>query len=31
MGSAAVFVLLVFMGLSWALIVGPRLPAIIGS
>jgi diacylglycerol kinase (ATP) len=31
MGSAAVFVLLVFMGLSWALIVGPRLPAIFGA
>lgn len=30
MGSAAVFVLLVFMGLGWALIVGPRLPAILG-
>jgi diacylglycerol kinase (ATP) len=29
MGSASVFVLLVFMGLSWALIVGPRLPAIL--
>lgn len=27
MGSAAVFVLLVLMGLSWVLIVGPRLPA----
>jgi diacylglycerol kinase (ATP) len=31
MGSAAVFVLLVFMGLSWVLIVGPRLPAILAS
>ncbi|NUO72535.1 MAG: diacylglycerol kinase [Frateuria sp.] len=30
MGSAAVFVLLVFMGLSWALIVGPRLPTLLG-
>jgi diacylglycerol kinase (ATP) len=28
MGSAAVFVLLLLMGLSWGLIVGPRLPAI---
>jgi len=26
MGSAAVFVLLVLLGLSWLLIVGPRLP-----
>jgi hypothetical protein len=25
MGSASVFVLLVLMGLIWALIVGPRL------
>lgn len=31
MGSAAVFVLLVFMGLDWALIVGPRLPEIMGG
>ena len=31
MGSAAVFVLLVFMGLTWALVIGPRLPAILGS
>ena len=31
MGSAAVFVLLLSMGLSWGLIVGPRLPAILGA
>lgn len=31
MGSAAVFVLLLFMGLSWGLIIGPRLPAILGA
>ena len=31
MGSAAVFVLLVWMALSWALIVGPRLPAIFAA
>jgi diacylglycerol kinase (ATP) len=29
MGSAAVFVLLVFMGLSWALILGPRLTGLL--
>jgi diacylglycerol kinase (ATP) len=31
MGSAAVFVLLLFMGLSWGLIIGPRVPAILGA
>lgn len=31
MGSAAVFVLLVLMGLSWVLVLGPRLLALLGA
>jgi diacylglycerol kinase (ATP) len=31
MGSAAVFVLLLLLGLSWLLIVGPRLPLVLPS